>query len=147
MYDSLNIESYLKAAKPILSKIAYQLDTKGRISIYSINMQKQEGFVDCGLFAIACALELCQLRDPAKITFKQNEMLNHLQTCFTKGKLSSFPQLTESRPESIVQKVTNFNKFLLFLFNLHFVNLITYFVLLFNINKYLKKFDWLSLFF
>ena len=49
MYDSLNSDNYLKSAKPLLSKIAYQLEIKGRIEVFTVNMQLQDGGIDCGL--------------------------------------------------------------------------------------------------
>ncbi len=75
MYDSLNNDSYLKSAKPILSKIANHLDQTGRLEVYNVNMQMQDGFIDCGLYAIAIAFELCLNPNPAAIRFKQSEIM------------------------------------------------------------------------
>ena len=108
MYDSLNSDNYLKSAKPLLSKIAYQLEIKGRIEVFTVNMQLQDGGIDCGLFAIACAFELCQNNDPATKQFKQSEMRSHLQSCFNNDKMTSFPH--EPRQETIVQTLHRFNK-------------------------------------
>ena len=56
-----------------------------------MNNQKQQGFRDCGLFAIANATSLCFGDDPTFLEFEQNEMRQHLLDCIEKGQMTPFP--------------------------------------------------------
>ena len=47
--------------------------------------QQQDGIVDCGLFAIAFAVEFSQGRRPGKATFEQKKMRKHLHQCLMQG--------------------------------------------------------------
>jgi len=109
LYDSLNSEVYLKEMRKDLVRIDNaQLGGKGRIEVYTLNMQKQDGFTDCGLFAIACTYELCNGRDPAKIQFTQSQMRSHFQQCLDVKIMSSFPQVP--RETEIVYKKHQINR-------------------------------------
>ena len=104
LYDSLNCEVYLKAMRKDLVRIDNaQSGGKGRIEVYTQNMQKQEG-----LFAIACSYELCNGRDPAKIQFTQTEMRSHFQKCLDAKIMSSFLQVP--RETVIVYKKHQINR-------------------------------------
>ena len=85
-----------------------QTTSKNRVEAYTLNMQQQKGFFDCGLFAIACAYELCNGNNPAKINFKQSDMRKHFQSCLDAKKLSAFPQ--ESRDEVITYTLHKFKR-------------------------------------
>ena len=54
-------------------------------------VQKQQGIVDCGLFAIAFATCLACGHDPSSYQFNQNEMRSHLFTCLQQQHLTEFP--------------------------------------------------------
>ena len=54
-------------------------------------VQKQEGIVDCGLFAVAFATCLACGHDPSNYRFNQNEMRSHLFTCLQQQHLTEFP--------------------------------------------------------
>ena len=62
-----------------------------KLVVQMMDVQEQIGSDDCGLFAIANALSLCCGQDPCKITFRQDQMRQHLQDCLTSKKLTSFP--------------------------------------------------------
>lgn len=53
-------------------------------------VQKQTGSRDCGLFAIAFALELCSGNNPSERTFDQSKMRSHLIKCFETGHIEPF---------------------------------------------------------
>ena len=57
--------------------------------------QKQEGIVDCGLFAIGISTSLAFYLGDQKLqpdfTFNQQCMRNHLITCYEQKKLIPFP--------------------------------------------------------
>ena len=56
-----------------------------------VNIPKQSGGTDCGLYAIANATALCFQQDPSKIQFHQNVMRLHLIKCMEDGELAPFP--------------------------------------------------------
>ena len=67
-----------------------------------IKVQKQKGYDDCGLFAIAHTVKLARKFvantiayanrcDPGKLKYQQSEMRSHLVNCFGKTKMTSFP--------------------------------------------------------
>ena len=55
------------------------------------DVQSQNGDSDCGLFAIAFAIALCNRDDPSKLSFDQHKMRPHLVECFATGKMTPFP--------------------------------------------------------
>lgn len=68
----------------------------GKFKFTSVNMQVQEGNVDCGLFAIAVATDLAYGNDPANVIFEQKKMRNHVLGNLESGSLQPFPRLTKS---------------------------------------------------
>lgn len=76
-----------------------QSGTNGKIEVFPLDIQGQESFGDLGLFAIACAYEICNGNDPENVLFKQNEMRSHYQRCLDDKKFSAFPQ--DSRVKSV----------------------------------------------
>lgn len=57
-----------------------------------MNVSKQQGRNDCGLFAIAFAERLLAGEDPCSVTFNQREMRSHLMECLEAGRIRSFPE-------------------------------------------------------
>ena len=53
-------------------------------------VQQQEGVHDCGLFAVANAVEVCVGGNPEMVQFKQSEMCSHLKNCLEKRFLQPF---------------------------------------------------------
>ena len=97
--------SRVKELKSTLSKIQ---PVSARIQIYTVNSQQQYGTDDCGLFAIACAYELCLGNNPGTIQFHQNELRKHYQICLSNKQLTSFPQVT--RNVTLSYKLHRFNR-------------------------------------
>jgi Ulp1 family protease len=64
---------------------------KGQSSIIHVNVQKQSGIKDCGLFAIAMSTALLFNIDVTAVYFHQLEMRQHLHACFKTGLMSPFP--------------------------------------------------------
>ena len=95
----------LKELKSILSKIQ---SVSARMQIYTVNSQQQYGTDDCGLFAIACAYELCLGNNPGKIQFHQNVLRDHYTQCLSNKQLTSFPQVT--RNVTLTYKIHRFNR-------------------------------------
>ena len=57
----------------------------------------QSGSKDCGLFAIAYAVEIAYGNDPAKFIFRQSDMRQHLRNCLTSKSMSYFCTRTTHR--------------------------------------------------
>ena len=69
-----------------------------KIEVQYIDVQKQKGQSDCGLFAIAFATSLAHLQDPASKTYDQAKMRTHLIHCFETQSMTPFPSHGSRRP-------------------------------------------------
>ncbi len=85
VYDSV-FRTIDRATKNIIAKL---FPTSTMIKQVQIN--RQIGGKDCGVFAIAIATALAFNQNPALIKFDQPSMRAHLVACFEKGQLSPFP--------------------------------------------------------
>ena len=107
--DSLNSETYLRTLRPAIIRICASLsNTKNRLEVCTVNVQKQNGISDCGLFALAYVVELCQGNNPAAMTFDQSSMRIHYDSCIANKQFKSFQNM-----QNIVElnyKVHKFNK-------------------------------------
>ena len=56
----------------------------------------QQGSYDCGLFALAYALELALKKDPLTLIFDQTKMRGHFLSCLEKEEAEQFPKLRRS---------------------------------------------------
>ena len=82
----------LKPAKLTASTLQSIKKFHGQTCLVKLmNNQKQEGFKDCGLFAIANATSLCFGDDPTFLLFEQQQMREHLLVCIEKGEMTPFP--------------------------------------------------------
>ena len=54
-------------------------------------MQKQKGYNDCALFAIAFATTLCHSGDPTTKRYDQRAMRPHLVDCLESSRMTEFP--------------------------------------------------------
>ena len=59
---------------------------------------------DCGLFAIAFALEVAYGGNRAVVSYQQTEMRKHLVSCFDKGELQLFPRANKAASVYAVAK-------------------------------------------
>lgn len=66
-----------------LSKLYAQTVWSSRsiLNIESLSEQQQSGHLDCGVFAIANAVEVCLGTNPEKVQYKQDAMRAHLEEC------------------------------------------------------------------
>ena len=55
-------------------------------------VQQQTNGTNCGLFAIAYAVDLVHKEDPTKIRYNERRMRSHLVECLTEGSLTPFPR-------------------------------------------------------
>lgn len=89
VYDSLN--SRLEISNKFGCQLAALLNCSSQIKVEVVKVQQQEGYSDCGLFAVSFATSLCFDIPPATQNFVQKEMRSHLASCFQKGVLEPFP--------------------------------------------------------
>ena len=61
------------------------------VSLCLVNINKQKGGADWGLFAIANATTIALRLDPVEITFQQSNLCGHLVNFLENGKLTRFP--------------------------------------------------------
>ena len=61
------------------------------LTVRFIDVQSQNGAVDCGVFAIAFATALCNGVDPHSLSLEQKEMREHLVNCYEEGEMLPFP--------------------------------------------------------
>jgi hypothetical protein len=76
-----------------------------------LNTQKQNGSVDCGLFAIAYAEMLARKQDPCNIILEQSQMRKHLVRCLQVGQISQFPLRMFRTPRRRCVRTTTVNLF------------------------------------
>ena len=65
---------------------------KEKFIVEMVPVHQQEGSEDCGVFAIAYAVELAFGCDPRAVIYRQESMSSHLESCLCEGKLSPFPR-------------------------------------------------------
>ncbi len=92
--DSVN-ENLDRATCVDLCHLYCSLAEEGRLIVELIPSQAQKGSTDCGLFAIANAVELASGMD-AKVLegvrFDQSNMRQHLRSCLLSGQMQPFPK-------------------------------------------------------
>ena len=70
-------------------------------------MPRQKGSDDCGLFALAYAIEICQGKNPANLIYNQLLMRSHFNTCIKNDKFTNFPSMIQEK--SLKPKTFKFN--------------------------------------
>ena len=61
---------------------------------------QQHGGTNCGIFAIAYAVDLLEGSKPYQFIYDQSKMRQHLIDCFEAGKITSFPKY-------VIKQMTN----------------------------------------
>ena len=65
-----------------------------------VEVQRQTGCADCGLFSIAFAYSLCCGLDPHAMHFKQLQMRPHYECCIDAEKITMFPTSLRNRRQA-----------------------------------------------
>ena len=95
IYDSLLRKGLRMETK---KQIASFMRPKAQLLWFELmNIQMQANYTDCGLYAIACATEIVQERDPCKASFVASSMREHLIKCFEDREMKAFPKRRERR--------------------------------------------------
>ncbi|XP_078692236.1 polycystin-1-like protein 2 isoform X2 [Branchiostoma floridae x Branchiostoma belcheri] len=92
MTTSLKVQLYQSYA-------AYADQERNVLTIILPEVQRQENFVDCGLFTIAWAVDIAEGQDVSRVLYDNRKMRSHLEMCFKQGRLTPFPRLTNHRTE------------------------------------------------
>ena len=88
----LNLEVLLQIAK------IYSIPpTEHHLRIKKLSVQQQQGTLDCGLFALAFATEICVGGDVQGACFDQKKMRKHFFRCLVKREMKTFPKTTPDR--------------------------------------------------
>ena len=93
VYDSLYRELSNEHKEHLYTSLAAMLQTSKRNMIIDWpSMVQQSGTADCGMFALAVAISLCNGDDPSTQAYDQRVMRAHLALCFECGVcVLSFP--------------------------------------------------------
>lgn len=92
IYNSLSEDTAVQ-----LSDIYHSLEKTNKLEVNMLQCQHQTGSTDCGLFAIAWAVEFANGNKPENVTFDQKKMRAHLIQCIDNGKILRFPQARVSK--------------------------------------------------
>ena len=92
VYDSLFTESDEDSSCLIL-RMFHNRNNGNSVSVTMRNMQKQNGLIDCGLFAIAVMTSLAHREDPSTVMYDQKKMRQHLQEFFSTKLITPLPKL------------------------------------------------------
>lgn len=79
---------------------------KPSVTVHIMNVSKQAGTQDCGLFAIAFMTSLAYGNNPTTEVYRQDEMRAHLSTCFKKNVMQCFPTSKKRRISGSIVKMT-----------------------------------------
>ena len=82
--------------------------SKNRIEVYIVKMAQQTCTYDCGLFAIAYAVDLRLNNNPTNVVYDQNSMRLHYNTCIAKRRFIPFEQA--AREVVLDYEIHRFNK-------------------------------------
>ena len=90
VYDS--IPSYSVHSSNLTRQVAAILQTPhADFELRHVDVQRQVGGSDCGLFALAFATALCSGLDLFACSYKQTQMCSHLLKCFESQQMTTFP--------------------------------------------------------
>ena len=95
VYDS--ISSFSVGSYDLHKQLSTILKCSTDMTVTFVDVQRQAGSSDCGVFAIAFANALCRGCDPHTISIDHNVSRGHLLACFLNKALSMFPQSRKPR--------------------------------------------------
>ena len=89
IHDSLNTQP----TEELIKQISQLFSPDGSTPAYTqLKCHKQLGGTDCGIFAIAYAIDILLGNEPQNIRYDQNKMREHLVNCLQSGKMTAFPR-------------------------------------------------------
>lgn len=90
--DSLALFMPLNQCTILQLSNIYRIEHSSELKLLKLAVQQQVGMVDCGVFAIAYAVEICHGANPEKAIFQQEHMRQHLFVCLENQKFTPFPK-------------------------------------------------------
>lgn len=104
VYDSLFDQPSYDAKKQIASIIHSR---RHYINLFMEKTQLQENTVDCGVYSIAFATDLCHQIDPATRVYDQKLLRPHLLACLQEGQITPFPaqEVTRINPLKVRMRI------------------------------------------
>ena len=94
IYDSLYSTIPLSVVDLIINLVHPQ---QKDLQFRSMVMQQQNGFADCGVFAIATATALCNGEDATVVRWRQPTMRTHLMHCLEDRRMKPFPRSADDK--------------------------------------------------
>ena len=90
MYDSL-YKTVPKETKYLIASMVHVPSSD--LKIVMMDVEKQSNRSDCGVLAIAYAVNICRGMDPCTVRFDHSKIRPHLATCLENCQVSPFPIL------------------------------------------------------
>ncbi len=95
LFTALNQATILQLAK-LYSRVIPP--SQSFLNIETLAVQQQTGSSDCGVFAIANAVDICMGTNPENVRYDQGKIRAHLEDCFIKKSLCPFPRCSTAEP-------------------------------------------------
>ena len=107
MMDSLAMQVPINRSMILqMAQIYRAPNNQPSLPVKVLPVQQQNGYRDCGLFAIAFANEICRGQNPSKAVFIQTQMRGHFFRCLTTGNMMPFPQFPQKERATLPQQIT-----------------------------------------
>ncbi|CAH1251049.1 PKD1L3 [Branchiostoma lanceolatum] len=98
LYDSLGVAMTKSLQIQLCQSYAAFADHEANVlAVLLPEVQRQWNADDCGLYAIAWAVDIAEGQDVSRVVYDDRKMRSHLQMCFKEGNLTPFPRLTSRR--------------------------------------------------
>ena len=104
IYENMDSDAVTQVCSIVRSK-------RKSVTLEIVNVQKQAGTTDCGLFSLAFTTALCYGECPSTKLFSQDSMRKHLEHCFQQSSPFPFPAVERSRCDSVAYKSVRVNVF------------------------------------
>ena len=106
LYDT----SFTTATKETLHTISQLLRCKtSTLEVQMMNVAKQSGMLDCGLYAAAIITSLAMGNDPLDVVFNQRELRQHFSDILVSGVPTLFPVLKRRRITNRILRIESCN--------------------------------------
>ena len=102
LYDS-GYSSANQRTLEVIAKLVHSAEQS--FQVHMMNVAKQSGGVDCGLYTLANMTCLLLEYDPTTLIFDKDELLPHLVQVLQCSKITKFPVKLRRHPFSRVQKI------------------------------------------
>ena len=104
--DSMGLS--MSVGRELFLQIASVYKCDGEIlTIRKLGVQQQVGKFDCGLFAVAHAVEACKGNDPEEACFDLKNMRKHLYNCLNQRVMKPFPQVRSQSLRKLVLRASS----------------------------------------